>query len=869
MAFAAQLGSLTDELIEVIASSSAQIDASRLHVLRESSLRKLRHHNFLRTNQFEVYAALDGYEERFRVVNREGLADALRDRLDALAQSSNRWTPDVLHLLLQLADQPVQKAKLSDLQRLKEPEVDQEPELKWRDIAREDGWNQDRELWRNVDFGGYSSDENSNHADNVSDASTQSDDTSPSSTESRLRRQPIDYTDHVESDVKPEDIRNSQDWRRRRKADQRRAKRVVISEIQLVREILFMLGRRRNNLFDSEGNPLSHIQLSQVSWQGFESVLLAAKNASQKLNILQKYVERRQEVPLLQKLQETIEDRLRSFDDVLARFQTNLVDLHRDVIVSVLKLLDDIEPHLHPLRCLADVIRQLDESEDVHPFRYLELLYDSACTLQLGGDDSTYRFIGELFFQCFELYLRPIRFWMDDGELIENDETFFVSSSPTKVPWSRIWTDQFQLKKKPGGGLYAPSFLQAAASKIFTTGKSVVVLKMLGKHSATERKKPESATRVEFAAVSNLTPFPEIFTNMFDQWMQSKHHAASATLKRTLFENSNLLSDLDVLQHIYLMCDGSRSDHFSNALFNNIDLLNTSWYDRFNLTEVAREAFEGLIEPHRLTVSISRDNRIPHVRDVRRTVRQGLPSMLISYQLPWLSRIVLSDDSLENYQLVFTFLLQLRRASKVLIKHRLIAERTGHATDEQEVYYGLRSKLLWFCNILQSYLSTLVLGPLVSDFRRKIQHDEDVDQILQSHSVFVKRMRDAACLGGKLDPIRQAILDVFDLAIRLQDARRAQHERGDAGPKTGPGRNMKQSQEEEDSLLSEHQDAGSITQDAEMDFQQVLGEIQTGYDRHLKFICGGLRGVARASGSDVASKWDILAEMLEAGIKEH
>lgn len=837
-----------------------------MDVLRESSLRKLRYHNFLRTNQFEVYAALDGYEERFRVLNREGLADALRDRLDALAQCSNKWTPDILHLLLQLADQPVQKAKLSDLELLKEPEKDQAPELKWRDIAREDGWSEDRELWQNVDFSGYSSDDS--YADHDSNVSAQSENTSSSSIEARYRKQPTDYVDTVEGDSKLEDIRDGQTWRRGRIAAQGPAQRVIITEIQLVREILFMLAGVPNNLFGGQGEPSRDIQVAHVSWQTSESILISARNAGQKLTLLRRYVEREQGVPLLQKFQEAIEKRLMTFNENLALLQARLVTLNQDVIVSVLKLFNDLEPHLHPLRCLADIVVQLDKSKDPQPFRHLELLYDSACILQLGGDDSAYRFIGELFFECFAVYLRPIRRWMDNGELIDNDESFFISSSPVKVPWSRIWTDQFTLKMTFGGDLFAPRFLQAAASRIFTTGKSIVVLKMLGKHYTTNQKQPESATQVDFGAISDLMPFPEVFRDMFDQWMQSKHHAASATLKRTLFENSKLTAELDVLQHLYLMCDGSRSDHFSNALFNNIDLLNASWHDRFNLTEIAREAFEGLIEPHRLNVSISRDSSFPDVSDVRRTVHQGLPSILISYQLPWLSRIVLSDDSLENYQLVFTFLLQLRRASKVLMKYRLIADGLGHTTVEQEMYYRLRLKLLWFCNSLQSYLSTLVLGPLVSGFREKIQHDEDIDQILTSHSIFTKRMRDEACLGGKLDPIRQAILDVFDLAIRLQDARRIQCERGDGHKEAGPKRHMKTSEEEDESFLSE-QDRGAMTQDARIDFPQELGEIQTNFDRHLKFICGGLRGVARASGSEAASKWDILAEMLEVGIKEH
>ncbi|KAI1810688.1 Spc98 family-domain-containing protein [Poronia punctata] len=872
MAFAARLGSLTDELIEVVASSTIQTDPNRLEVLRESSLRKLRQHNFLGTNHFEVYNALDGYEERFRVLNREGLANALRVRLDALAQCSNKWTPEILHLLLQLADQPVQKSHLGDLDLLNEPEEDLEPELKWKDIAKEDHWDQDRDLWRNVEFGGYSSDEG--YIDQVSDASSQSEDTSPSSVEARYRKRPTDYKEEVDeycSDL--EDIRNSQSWRRAESPVQSSvppSQKVTITEIQLIREILFMLGGLANNLFDGRGKPSYGVQLTQVSWQMLRSILLDASEAGQLLAVLREYVERKQQVALLQRFQDAIEKRLRLFDGVLAGVQARFTSNDQDTIASVLKLFDDLEPHIHPLKCLAGIVAQLNRVENPSPFHHLELLYDAAHVFQSEGDDEAYRFVGELFFECFEVYLRPIRRWMDHGELAANDETMFISSSPAKVRLSQIWADQFQLRRGPEGELFAPRFLQPAAAKIFTTGKSIVVLKLLGKYWATNQNQSESATRVNFDDTADFAPFSETFRDVFDQWMQSKHHAISATLKQELFHNSNFSTDLDVLQHLFLMCDGSRSDRFSDAVFNNIDILNASWHDRFNLTEIAREAFDGLVEPHRLNVSLSRHMSLPDVNDVRRTVRDGLPGIVISYQLPWLSRVVLSDDSLEHYQLVFTFLLQLRRASKTLIKHRLISDVLDDITADRAIFYGLRSKLLWFCNTFQSYLGTLVLGPLVASLQEEIRQAEDIDQMITAHAMFTKRMIDESCLGAKLEPIRQAILDIFDLAITIQDVHqrefgKAEEENHGSSRRSAMPSNRRyvQASEREDESFLLEQGWTAMMQDTEMDFRQALGKAQADFDRHLKFICGGLRGVARASGSQAASKWDILAEMLE------
>ncbi|KAI0503370.1 Spc97/Spc98 family protein [Xylaria bambusicola] len=877
MAFAARLSSLTDEVVELITSTTAEVDRRRFDAFRESSLRQLRQHSFLRTNHFEVYSALDGYEERFRILNRDQTADALRDRLDALARCSNKWAPDSLDLLLRLADQPVQKSNLLDLELLKEPEVHPEPALKWRDIAKEDGWKEDHELWRNVNFGGDSSDEEYDHE---SDASAQSEDTSLSSGEARYRKQPTDYLERPQVQFDIHEIRTSQAWRTdtSRTNPGASSHKIDITQIQCIREILFMLSGLENGLFDSQGQPSLGIQLSHSSWQIFRSLLVPMSDARRRLSLLRKYARQQQQIPLLQAFQAAIESRLRAFDSTIASMQAYYVSTNQDFVASVLKLLDDLNPHIRPLESLAETVERLEQARNSYPFHCLELLYDSAQELQLNGNDKVYRFIGQLFFECFAVYLRPIRCWMEEGELMNSDETFFICRSLGDVSRSQIWADQFKLKRTLEGSLFAPRFLQPAASKIFTTGKSIVILKLLGKCWPTQQRTLESAIQVDMSAISIMMPFSEAFEQMFEEWMQSKHHAASATLRQTLFQTYNLWSDLTILQHIYLMSDGSRSEHFANAVFNNIDILNVNWHDRFNLTEIAREAFDRLVEPHRLNVTALQNNSSLDVKSIRRTVREGLPCICITYRLPWLSRIVLSDESLEQYQRVFTLLLQLRRASYVLTRHRILSEGIVSTTVEQETFYSLRSKLLWFCNTLQSYLSTLVIGPLVVKLSGEMKKAEGIDQMLTLHSTFTKRIVDEACLGGKLDPIRQAILDIFDLAVRLRNAHQVEQEKGPkenelsrslimSSSEKGSAKRYVQASEEEDDTFLIEQDTSGMMQGAEIPYGQVLGEIRSDLDRHIKFVCGGLRGVARASSSDAASKWDILAEMLEPGIR--
>ncbi|KAI0124270.1 Spc97/Spc98 family protein [Xylariales sp. AK1849] len=884
MAFAARLGTLTEELISVTAATSSQSDPGRFKALKESSLHSLRHHNFLRTNQFDVDNHLDGIEERFRVLNRDGLADALRERLDALLKVSNKFSPETLHFLLELSEQPVQKSRLEDLDFLRGPDNDPGPQLKWEDIAKEDDWADDRELWKKVDFEDNSSDEE--HVNDPSDASVKSEETSLSSIEAQYRGRPTDLIVESQGDNALKQVYDRQSWRSHSSNDaKKKPETVAVSEVQAVREVLFMLSGLENDLFSSHCEPSPKYRLQHASWESFRALSNSFSQVGRNLSILRNFTKKPQQVPLLQVFRDAVEKGLRNFNAEVAAVERRFVDIKKDTVVSLLQVLEDIKPHSQRLASLSDVVRQLEREKYPHPFRYLELLFNSAGIAQLEGDDQIYDFLGTVFFECFQVYLRPIRLWMKDGELLDGDRTFFISDSKSHLHLSQVWQSQFKLRKTPDGVLHAPSFLQPAVSKIFTTGKSVVILKHLGKHNTLEDHIAEPS--LDFQTLSargsgSFAPFSEVFNAGFESWMQSKHHAASATLRRALFESCNLWSILSNLQHVYLMVDGSRADAFAHALFNNLDLLNPRWHDRFLLTQVCHDAFG--MDSHRITVVAVEEQVHDDIVTARKSVRKCLPAVRVRYRMPWPVRIILSEESIAHYQAIFTLLLQNRRATYVLQKHRLGSEGTSNISDEQATYYGLRSKLLWFCNSLQTYLSGLVLAPLIDQVKGDLLLAEDVDSMISTHSTFAKHILDAACLGSKLDPIRECMLDIMDLAIRLEDARslEAKHEAEETQELSRlslstpmnvsqlgrSGKYVEISEEEDESFLSE-QGKSAPALGMDKSYAEILAEIRAQLDRHLGFICGGLRGVARASGNAAAGKWDTLAEMLEAGIQEN
>ncbi|KAM0558499.1 hypothetical protein ACHAPJ_004693 [Fusarium lateritium] len=880
MAFAARLGALTGELVEAVTLSSAETNPKRFKAHREAALQKLKSHPYLRTNQFEVEHQLDGLEERFRVNGRDALADALIERREKLLETPSKFHPEVLYLILELSDQPTYYAKLSDLDELKTGPSDSELELRWEDIAKEDGWEDDAAIWKTIKYTDSSEDEL------YEDDSKSESEASTDLSEVPLGRTAEDLVIHPEDIAQLNEIREAQEWRTEKPTDASgHARKVPVTEFHIVREVLFMLQGLDTTLFGPNGSVNPAFQMAHLKWDTHKALLSYFSEAGRQLAILRDFVDKPQRVSHLQVFQDTVAKRLSDLDRRVTVIESRLVAPENNVVVSLLAVKGDLVSSLEPLYSLSNIIAQIQNIPNQGTFRYLELLFDDASMAQLSGKLDIYEFLARIFVECFNVYLRPIRLWMEEGKLIPGDKIFFVSEAPNQVSPSKIWREQFRLRRTGDGKLHAPNFLQPAAAKIFNAGKNIVILKRLGRWISSGSEWAVQEPPLDYETLCpkglELAPFSELFDAAFDGWIQSKYNTTSTTLRNTLFEECGLWSALDAMERLYFMSDGAATEAWTSSLFGKLDTLDPSWHNRYSLTSVAQEAFTSLVDMTRVSIYINPAGIRKPVLAARDSVKTVLPNTRVNYRLAWPIRMILSEDSSTQYDAIFVLLLQLKRAMYILHKRKLLECYwvDNENWDEQALYYSLRNNLLWFCTTLQTYLATLVLAPNCAKMRQDMRDAHDVDAMISVHAAFLKQVVDEACLGSRLTPIRECFLDMFDLAIRLELAqtvnatkeaeRMQQYSRLSAralSPTPGtPGLKSKyvDSSDEEDEDGDE-----SRTLKSEKPFMTVLKEIKADFDRHLRFACGGLRSVARATSDTQSAKWDILAEMLQTGCRE-
>ncbi|KAI9707809.1 MAG: hypothetical protein M1836_000771 [Candelina mexicana] len=895
MSHPTKIAGLTDELISAIAGLPDQSGSRRLQNLHDISLRGVKQNSYRRTNQFEIYNRLDGLEEKFRVLDRDDLADALRKRLNELSGRLGKWTPEALSLLLELSDQPATKSNVENLEHLKPP--DSPPTPTWAQIIANDPLSDD-DVW---EVPGYSSESSE---DDATDISLDLPLSTNGSQESSLLSANLG-DDKAHAFVVPidtsliNDLEKAQFWKDNTLTDSKSqqllpkdgkaAAITVITELQAVREVLFLLSGLPTSLFEHDArtgqiSPDLQYALQHSSPEVFQKMLLAFAEIATKIHCLRNFIKKEQVVPLMQTFRAAVEGRLRDYDLLLSTKQERFVGEGENVIISLIETFAKIQVETRPLQQLATLVTEIKFVSKPPHFVVLELLHEQSCVNQMVGDDREFAYMVEVFFECFRTYLDPIRKWMEHGELGEDDGTFFVLSRNHDRGLASLWHDRYALQHDAAGKLHAPRFLHTAAEKVFNTGKSVVFLQQLGMYGSVPIANVSSRSRLNFqgvcqqASLVSPAPFSELFDMAFDDWINSKHHSASRTLRDRLYSECGLWRALDALEYIYFHKDGALSSVFTTTVLNKIDRAKEAWNDRFLLTELAQSIFGSLscVDAGELAVRSSAGG-YRDVQSRRRSVKI-LTSISIDYALPWPIQNIIRPQSLLTYQRILTFLLQVCRVKCMLERRRLLKDNFSAMDNEDgevDLSYSLRHRLLWLANTLYKYLTDIVLAPSSLDLRKDISDAVEVDAMIAVHDRYVLHLEDRCLISKRLAPIHQAIISLLDLGIHFCDMH-AQY----AGEKSfditnrsitsnvsqlPPWRRKRRRDEDDEDDSSEHEDDDEGVDTSYISFQETayvhrLQKTRDQFERLCGFVTVGLRGVSRAGGEPC---WEILAKDLD------
>ncbi|KAL4904267.1 hypothetical protein BDW74DRAFT_154538 [Aspergillus multicolor] len=898
MAYASDAKGATEDLIVAVAKTGK--DTARFRALKRRVDESIKASLHGRTDQFAVAKQLEGLLEKFRILNRDDLADALQPRLAELDNHRSNVFPELLSFLLQLADRPAQHSGVDRLPKSRL--VEEEEKLSWTDFEASGAAYCDEDIWERVDYGSSSSDED--------DISSLSSDQQASRNFTQITSDD-DYviSDSVFSSGEDEalvtSIKSAQFWgdeNRPNPSNNTKESSRELTELQILREAIFMLqGLPTTLLWRVDGNVEvdRRYTLSHLSQEALSSVLRSISACGTRIDILRQFIRTPQSAAYMQTFHRSIEECLHKFDVFLSDVQFRFLAKGSSVAVSLLQLSDDIQRESRLLLLLADLVSAIGETGAANGVQCLDLLFDLVCITQAAGDDENFALLARIFFSSFETYARPIYRWMESGQL-EGPESFFVSENRRKSDLRTLWHDWYMLDTQSELARI-PKFLRGFAHRIFITGKSMVLLKRL---NMAESLEAPGKTALNFEDVcpsdpsSLCLPFDALLDSAFSKVVDDNHAFTSALLRKELDERCGLWISLQALEHIHLCRDISLIGPIDTKIFELIDRRQGGWSDRFLLTELVQTAFGSLpfIDPTRLIVRSAKDT------DNRSRSVKALSNLSFDYILPWPVANIITKDGIAAYQRVSTFLMQIRRAKYSIVKQRL--QYSHHETDlnsiskGQTLSYALRHNLLWFLNVLYSHLTGFVISTTTETLRKSLSNTSDVDAMIAAHRSYMASLEEQCLLSKNLHPLHQATITILDLCISFADlhAARSQNQNQRLDPtqtprRQAPGKPFKTgltptprktryeySYGDEDDTDEDFDDvdSNSDTEDEdgegdrapsrpsfplhETQYVERLKDIQGQFNHLVAFLAAGLKSIGRVNGQ---VSWDMLAEKLE------
>jgi Gamma tubulin complex component N-terminal len=226
---------------------------------------------------------------------------------------------------------------------------------------------------------------------------------------------------------------------------------------------------------------------------------------------------------------------------------------------SLLALQNQLRDDLELFHGLHPVVNSSHTSSTL-----LSHLYDLACQSNSIGSTSLHKFILDLFLPALETYFRPLHAWMTNGDLdVTTHPDFFIISTST--------TDGHPIHHlvHTTSDLSAPKFMLHIVNRVLAAGKTVDFVKRMQPVVAVDNDTFTTflQDRLDDGGVN---PFDQAFGNTLEVWISRKYEVASAALRRTLNDGSELWRQLDGIHGVYCGLSHHAMGLFIRSLFQKV-----------------------------------------------------------------------------------------------------------------------------------------------------------------------------------------------------------------------------------------------------------------------------------------------------------
>uniref|UniRef100_A0A7N6A4Q1 Gamma-tubulin complex component n=1 Tax=Anabas testudineus TaxID=64144 RepID=A0A7N6A4Q1_ANATE len=476
-------------------------------------------------------------------------------------------------------------------------------------------------------------------------------------------------------------------------------------------------------------------------------------------------------------------------DSMLQPYRQALLDLEQEFLGDPHLTISHVNYKLDQFQLLFPsviVVVETIKSQKIHGCQILETVYKHSC----GGLPPVRMALEKILAVCHGVMYKQLAAWMLHGLLLDQSEEFFVKQGPSA---GGAAANQEEEEEDLGlGGLsgkqlrelqdlrlieeenmLAPSLQQFSlrtemlpsyipirvAEKILFVGESV---QMFENHNHSPSRAGSILKHQEdmFAAELHKLKQQPLFSLVdFENLIDRIRSTVAEHLWTLMVEESELLEQLKIIKDFYLLGRGELYQVFIDLAQQMLKTPPTAVTEHDVNVAFQQAAHKVLLDDDNLLpllhltvdyqgkdskdVSGSRDGATPpQDTSPRESPPTGWAALGLTYKVQWPLHILFTPAVLEKYNVVFRYLLSVRRVQSQLQHCWALQMQRKHLKSSQTdaVKWRLRNHMAFLIDNLQYYLQVDVLESQFSQLLQQINSTRDFESIRLAHDHFLSNL---------------------------------------------------------------------------------------------------------------------------------
>lgn len=280
----------------------------------------------------------------------------------------------------------------------------------------------------------------------------------------------------------------------------------------------------------------------------------------------------------------------------------------------------------------------------------------------------------------------------------------------------------------------------------------------------------------EDADIIKQMPLETIVKRSLISPIQAQISLVNKAVVQYFIKDLHIEAHFDAFRKFLLLEDGEFGHSLRSQLFEKISsgMRPQEFCNTIRLNNIIIEALRLSLYASRIEYSNQLTFSLKSIPDVFQPSDVGVLDFLeLRYQVPWPCNIVITENSINKYNRVFSFLIRLKRAGWSLqevwlsLKKADYLRKTASSPQLRQLQL-FRHEMQHFVNNLERYTVNQIIHVSWQEFQESLSKVNDLDDLHRCHTAYLKKIIFRSLLSKNAAPVYKLINDIFGMISKFE-----------------------------------------------------------------------------------------------------